>query len=61
MESDIDIIWAARAAIDVFGGCAAEIMHSRGLAHHENHDAQGELYWNRVAAAVREIACGGTA
>ena len=61
MEGDIVILDAARRAIEKFGPRAAEVMQLRAQQHRREGDAEGERFWSRVAAAIREIAGGGTA
>ena len=61
MENDPDILLAARSAIARFGPRAADIMEERARNHSKSGDKEGEEFWKRVAAAVREIAKGGTA
>jgi hypothetical protein len=58
-ESDVKIV--ARAAIARYGRSAAEVMQERADAHLRANELQGHEFWNKVAAAIRELTAGGTA
>jgi hypothetical protein len=55
VETDINILAIARAAIAEFGSNAAQIMDRRAADHRRAGEADGVELWGRVANAIREI------
>jgi hypothetical protein len=58
METDADILAAARTAIAEFGLDAAREMEQRSQAHERAGEVAGMSYWRRVADAVRQFLSG---
>ena len=55
METDLDIIAIARAALAEFGPKAAEVLEKRVTCHASAGEHEGEEFWRRVAAALRDM------